>query len=235
MRLPILILHICGGTLGMLSGFTSMFLRKGSRRHMIAGQVFVAAMLVMSSCGVWLAAMKSQPGNILGGTLTFYLVTTGWMIARRGDETPGVIDWTGLLVIIGIAATELTWGFEATTSPTGMKYDYPPGPFFFMGTVAVLALVGDSRLVLRGSISATQRLARHLWRMCFAQFIAAASIFLARPHLFPAFMRKTGTLYALSFLPLAVLIFWLIKLRRTNAQKRKGLVRAVPQPSLSAS
>jgi hypothetical protein len=30
---PVLFLHIVAGTLGMLSGFVAVFLRKGSRRH----------------------------------------------------------------------------------------------------------------------------------------------------------------------------------------------------------
>jgi hypothetical protein len=46
--------------------------------------------------------------------------------------------------------------------------------------------------------------------MCFAWFIASASIFLARPHLFPMMLRKTGALYVLSLLPLILMIFWLI-------------------------
>jgi hypothetical protein len=236
MRTPLLFLHIVAGTLGMLSGFVAVFLRKGSRRHGIVGNVFVVAMLCLSSTGTILAIMKSQPGNILGGAVTFYFVATAWLTARRRDGTPGVVgrsaDWGALLVVLGLAGVELTWGLQAALSPTGMKYDYPPGPFFFMGSVAALAAVGDIRMLVRGGISGTQRVARHLWRMCFALFVAAGSIFLARQHLFPAFMRKTGMLLFLSFLPLLLMIFWLIRVRFTQGYKRKpvmgvGEVRSV--------
>ena len=47
MRAPVLVIHICAGTLGLLSGAAAMALRKGSRRHGAAGNVFVVAMLVM--------------------------------------------------------------------------------------------------------------------------------------------------------------------------------------------
>jgi hypothetical protein len=232
MRTPLLFLHIVAGTLGMLSGFVAVFLRKGSRWHGIVGNVFVVTMLCLSSSGTILAIMKSQPGNILGGTLTFYLVATAWITARRRNVGVGIFDWGALLVIFAVAAVEVTYGLEAALSPTGLKYDYPPGPYFFMGTVAVLAVVGDIRMLVRGGISGTQRIARHLWRMCFALFIAAASIFLARQHLFPAFMRKTGMLLFLSFLPLLLMIFWLVRVRFTPAYKRKpvtgvGEVRSV--------
>jgi hypothetical protein len=232
MRTPLLFLHIVAGTLGMLSGFVAVFLRKGSRWHGIVGNVFVVTMLCLSSSGTILAIMKSQPGNILGGTLTFYLVATAWITARRRNVGVGIFDWGALLVIFAVAAVEVTYGLEAALSPTGLKYDYPPGPYFFMGTVAVLAVVGDIRMLVRGGISGTQRIARHLWRMCFALFIAAASIFLARQHLFPAFMRKTGMLLFLSFLPLLLTIFWLVRVRFTPAYKMKpvtgvGEVRSV--------
>ncbi len=216
MRLPMLVLHIVGGTLGMLSGFVAVFLLKGSRRHGLAGNVFVLAMLILSVSGVVLALMKSQPGNVLGGTLTFYLVVTAWIAARRKVVETGPLDWGALLVALALMAVELTCGIDAATSPTGQKFGYPPGPYFFMGSVALLAVVGDLRLLVRGGISGTARIARHLWRMCFALFIAAASIFLARQELFPAILRKTGALWFLSFLPLLLMIFWLIRVRFTK-------------------
>jgi len=238
---PILLLHIASGTLGMLSGFVAVFLRKGSRRHGVAGNVFVISMLSLSATGVYLALMKSQPGNVLGGALTFYLVATAWRTARRGDGETGIFDWVALPVALTVGTVQITCGIEAAISQTGLKYGYPPGPFFFMGSVALLAATGDVRMLLRRRISGTQRVARHLWRMCFALFIASASIFLARQQLFPALLRKTGVLLLLSFLPLMLMIFWMIRVRLTNAHERKSMpsagdaVLTVRAPSLKLS
>ncbi len=231
MQSPLLTLHITAGALGMLSGFVAAFLRKGSRRHGLAGDVFVVSMLVLSATGVYLAIMKAQPGNILGGTLTFYLVATAWMAARRRDGETSMFDWAALLVVLGVAACEVTFGLEAALSQTGLKYDYPPGPYFFMGSVAVLAVTGDVRMLVRGGVSGTRRIARHLWRMCFALFIAAASIFLARQHLFPDLLRRTGVLVFLSVLPLLLMIFWLIRVRSKNAFKEKSMGRMTLRPA----
>jgi hypothetical protein len=214
----------------MLSGFVAVFLRKGSRGHGIAGNVFVVTMLSLGATGTYLAVLKSQPGNILGGMLTFYLVATAWLTARRSDGKPGMIDWGALLVVLAVAAAQLTFGVEAAMSPTGLKYDYPPGPYFIFGLVAALAAVGDIRVLVRGGISGGQRLARHLWRMCFALFIAAASIFLARQQLFPAVMRRTGVLVVLSFLPLMLMIFWLGRVFLAKAYK-KGHAEFVAAPA----
>ncbi len=230
MRSPLLFLHIIAGTLGMLSGFVAVFLLKGSRRHGLAGNVFVVAMLSLGASGAYLAVMKSQPGNILGGIFTFYLVATAWMTARRGDGGTSILDWAGLLLCSVLAVVEVTLGAQAATSPTGLRYDYPPGPYFFLGSVAVLAAIGDIRMLVRGGISGSQRIARHLWRMCFGLFIAASSIFLARAHLFPALLRKTGTLYFLSALPLLLMFFWLLRVRFTDRFKENAIVRMTLDP-----
>lgn|ERR1700690_1455876 len=232
---PILILHICAGTIGCLSGFVAVWLLKGSRRHALAGMVFVISMLSLAASGAFLAVLRSQPTNVLGGALTFYLVATAWLTARRKEGKPGIFDWIALLVVSTLAVFEATWGLEAARSPTGLKFGYPIGPYLFIGSVAVLATIGDVRMLMRGGISGTQRIARHLWRMCFAWFIASASIFLARQQLFPAIMRKTGALFFLSFLPLMLMIFWLIRIRFKNVSKKMGFVAPAPEPSPSSS
>ncbi len=217
---PMLLLHICAGTLGCLSGALAVSFRKGSQRHRMAGNIFVLSMLSLGASGAYLAFLKSQPGNVLGGTLTFYLVATAWMTARRRDGETDLFDWGALLAALAIGAVTVTFGLEAATSQTGLKHGYAAGPYFFLGSVALICATGDLRLLVRGGISGTRRIARHLWRMCYAWFIASASIFLARAHIFPTLLRKTGVLFLLSFLPLILMIFWLIRVRFKNAYDR---------------
>ncbi len=225
---PVLGIHITAGTLGMLSGFVAVFLRKGSRRHGIAGNVFVISMLTLAVSGTYLAILKSQMTNILGGVLTFYLVSTAWVTARHQDGKSGLFDWLALVLALAVGGTEMIFGSEAALSQTGLKYGYPAGIYFFMGGVVLLAAAGDIRMLVRGGIAGTPRIARHLWRMCFGLFIAAASIFLARPQFFPALLRKTGALAFLSYLPLLLMIFWLIRIRVTKTFKSRLTARPRP-------
>jgi hypothetical protein len=204
---PLLLFHICTGTLSMLTGFAAVSFRKGSRRHRIAGNIFVLSMLSLSASGVYLALIKHQPGNVLGGPLTFYLVATAWVIARRRDEETSLFDWGALLVPLAVGTVTVLYGLEAVRSQTGLSHGYPVGPYVFLGSVALLAAAGDVRMLARRGVSGAKRIARHLWRMCFAWFIASASIFLARQQIFPTVLRKTGALYFLSFLPLILIIF----------------------------
>ena len=78
-------------------------------------------------------------------------------------------------------------------------------------------------MLVRRGIVGSQRLARHLWRMCFALFIAAASIFLARQQVFPALLQKIGVLFLLSFLPLMLMVFWLFRVRFAKGYKRRSM------------
>src|SRR5215469_14663838 len=96
MRLPLLVLHIAGGMVGLLSGTVAIVFRKGSRGHRLAGNVFVVSMLIMGTCASCLAIMKHQPNNFFGGLLTFYLVTTAWLTGRRREQITGVLDWAAL-------------------------------------------------------------------------------------------------------------------------------------------
>jgi len=217
---PLLLLHICGGGIGLLSGAVAMTFRKGSRGHRVAGNVFFVSMLSMAGAGAYMALMRSETGNVFGGVLAFYLVATGWMTVIRKEGQTGIFEWVAFLAALAVGTVIVTFGIEAAMSPTGTKVGIPAGMHFFFGFLALLAAAGDIRMLLRGGIFGVPRIARHLWRMCFALFAASASLFLARPHLFPVFMRKTGVLFVLAILPLLLMIFWLVRVRFAKAYKK---------------
>jgi uncharacterized membrane protein len=219
---PILALHICAGIVGLLSGAVAMSFRKGSRRHGIAGKVFVIAMLSLGASAMYLAVMKHEVGNFVGGILTIYLVTTGWLTARRRDGETSIFDWAALLIPLGVGVSTLTLGIQKLNNPAAFHDGVPVGMNFFMGTVVLLAAAGDVRMIGR-DISGTQRIARHLWRMCFGLFFPSGSIFIARPHLFPAWLSTTHILLLLGVLPLIMLAFWMLRVRFPNAYQRTAL------------
>jgi uncharacterized membrane protein len=213
---PVLVFHISAGTVALLSGTAVMSFRKGSHRHRVAGDVFVIAMLSLSASGAYLGFMKHQTLNGLQGVLTFYLVATAWWTAKRRDGQTGIFDWGALIVPLAVGAALVIYGLEAANRQTGSKGGDAAGAYFIFGSVALLFAAGDVRMLVRGGVSGSQRIARHLFRMCYALFTATASFSLGR-QIFPAFLRKTGVLYLLSFLPLILMIFWLFRIRFKNA------------------
>jgi hypothetical protein len=132
----------------------------------------------------------------------------------------------------------LTWmnGIKVVRSGASSQDGVPVGMTFFMGSICLLAAAGDVRMLMRGGVRGAKRIARHLWRMCFGLFIAAGSFFLGpsnRPlrllstvglgqHLSTA-LFSTSLYLILSVLPLILLIFWLVRVRFTNAYKGKSM------------
>ena len=231
MRLPLLVLHITGGIVGLLSGAAAMAFRKGSRGHRAAGNVFVVAMLIMGACASTLALMKHQMNNVFGGLLTVYMITTAWLTARRRDGETSAFDWGALVFGLAIGASLLTLGTLVARGQAASQAGVPLGMYFFMGTIPLLAAAGDIRMLMRGGISGTPRLARHLWRMCFGLFIATGSFFLGQQQVFPAAIRKQYILAPLAILPLILLIYWLVRVRISKRAPSMG----VPQWQLKAS
>jgi hypothetical protein len=85
--------------------------------------------------------------------------------------------------------------------------------FLFMGTVAVLEAASDVRVIRAGGLSGRPRLVRHLWRMCFALFIAAGSFFIGQAHTFPEAVRNPALLALPVLLPLLAMPYWIWRLR----------------------
>jgi hypothetical protein len=242
---PTLIAHICGGSVGLLSGTVALCVRKGSIRHALAGKVFVVSMLTMAVFAVYLAIKKHDPNNVGGGILTFYLLVTAWLTARRRDGKTNRFDW--VLLLIPLALGIFTWmnGIRIVRSGAPSPDGVPVGMSFFMGSVMLLAGAGDVRMLLRGRILGSARIARHLWRMCFGLFIAAGSFFMGpsnRPlrllssvgvaqHLSPALFNMTLYLI-LTVFPLIMMIFWLIRVRFKNAYRDAIQLASPPLPTV---
>ena len=220
---PLLPVHIVGGVLGILSGTAAIIYRKGSPRHALAGKFFVASMLVMAAAAVYLAIMKHQTNNIGGGILTFYLILTAWLTARRRDGETSRYDWVALLIPVTLGI--LTWanGTRVVRSGASSENGVPVGMDFFMGSVMLLAAGGDLRMLLRGGVAGAKRIKRHLWRMCFGWFIATGSFFLGQQQVFPAFLRGSVVLLILGVTPLSLLIFWVFRMRFAKAHRMWGV------------
>ncbi len=218
MRTPLLALHITGGIVGLLSGALAMIYRKGSKGHRLAGNVFVVAMLTMGVCGSTLALMKHQIGNVFGGLLTSYLVATAWLAGRGREKQTSILDWGCLALGLAMSLSMLTLGTLVADGRAPKQPGVPLAAYFFMGTVPLFAAIGDIRMLMRGGVSGTARLVRHLWRMCFGLFMATGSFFLGQQQVIPAVVRKQYLLVPLGLLPLPLLIYWLVRVSWTRGR-----------------
>jgi uncharacterized membrane protein len=198
--------HIAAGIAAVLLGAVAVAVRKGGRVHVKAGTWFVVAMLVLGVTAAILEPFRPVPGSPINGVLPCYFVATSWAAVHRRDGTTGTFEIIACAAVLVLAALLLWGGLTGSTTPAG------PGPVFALAGVCLLAGVLDLRAILR-KLSQTQRIARHLWRMCFAFFIATGSFFLGQQKVMPVAVRGSPILFVLAFAPFAVMLFWLVRLR----------------------
>lgn len=206
-------IHIAGGMIALVSGTIAVAVRKGGGMHASAGTWFLVSMLVLGVTAAILAPFKSPPDSPIGGIMVCYFVATAWMAARRRSGTPGRFEKMACAIVLMIAIAMIGSGFKLALSPTAPSG--PPGPFalFAVGGICLLAGLSDLKYIFRGKLSATQRISRHLWRMCFALFIATGSFFLGQQDVMPQAVRGSPILFVLAFAPFALMLFWLARVR----------------------
>ncbi len=229
--LPLIYVHISGGVIAMLTGYTAVLAAKGETLHRAAGKVFVLAMLIMASFATYLAisllgALPGQMGNVGAGALVPYLVGTAWMAVRRKEGTVGLFEKIAMIVVLGVAAGFLTLGIKASLSPGGKLDGYPMYFYFVIAGFAAFMGALDLRVIAKGGLSGAPRISRHLWRMCFALFLAAGSFFLGQQKVMPVWMHGAWYLYVLGLAPLVFMLFWLIRVR--IGKRFKGVPAPMP-------
>lgn len=205
----ILPVHILGGILGLVFGYVALFSAKGGALHRRSGTLFVFAMVTLSLTGALVAFVNSSSVSVIAGLLTFYFVTTALLTVRRHREAPQWIDTAALLFALMVALLAFKTGFELAA---GGRPEM--GPMFIFGAVGLLAAAGDLRMIRARGIQGPRRISRHLWRMCFAMWVAAASFFWGPPGRVPEIIHIPAVLPIPVLTPVAVMLYWLWRIRR---------------------
>ncbi|MGZ8997818.1 MAG: hypothetical protein ACXW2T_03075 [Allosphingosinicella sp.] len=222
--------HIAGGTAALLLGAVAISVRKGGGLHARAGQGFAIAMIVLGATAAILYRMKEVPETGIGGLMVCYFIATSWVAARRRDGTTGRFE-IGACVSAFLLAGLMAWAGVAGTSSTPVG----KGPIFAFAGIFILAGLLDLNAILRARLTAAQRIARHLWRMCFAFFFATGSFFLGQQDVLPAAVRGSPILFVLAFAPFALMVFWLVRLRFGKSLRRRiDAIGAMPRTAEAA-
>ena len=94
----------------------------------------------------------------------------------------------------------------------------PAAPSLVLGSIALLAAIGDLRWIRAGGAKALRgvpRISRHLWRMCLALIVASLSIGQVKAVI--AKLIRRPLVMGLPLVVLAALLYWLwrVRLRRS--------------------
>jgi uncharacterized membrane protein len=228
MLLPI---HIAAGGVAIILGAIALLVKKGGTVHRRSGLLFVYAMLVMGVSASILGFLKSPTdSNVFAGFMIAYFVGTGLTTVRPVSLWTRGINVAGLVIAVGLASLDILGGIQAFNSPGRLLKGVPFFMLFFIAAVMILAAAGDVRMMRSGLPRGARRLSRHLWRMCFALFIAAGSFFSIRQRvakILPA-PFTTAPMRALPILLIfGAMFYWLWRLRG-----RRTLPGFVPQDAI---
>lgn len=210
--------HVAAGALALAFGSVPLAVRKGGTTHRRSGLLFVYAMLVMGLSAAML-------GDVGGGLVAAYFVLTALTTVRAPSPATRGINAAALTGAVVLGLVGIVQGVRAYHSPGGVLDGVPFVMHFFMAAVLLLAAAGDLRLMLperAGMPHAQARLARHLWRMCFALFIAAGSFFSVRARVATVLPEPLTTL-PMRMLPILLvfgaMVYWLWKVRGRRGQR----------------
>jgi uncharacterized membrane protein len=214
MLLPV---HIVAGGFAIVLGGTALVASKGGTLHRGSGMLFVYAMLTMGISGSFLALRQSLTNaNVLGGFMCTYFVVTALTAVRAPSAWTRGLNAAALVIAVGLTSVEIALGVAAIGSPRGMLNGVPFVMLFFLATVTSLAALGDIRVMRFGPLRGAKRLSRHLWRMCFALFIAAGSFFSIRARV-ARILPEPFTTAPMRALPVVLvfvaMFYWLWRLR----------------------
>lgn len=217
--MTLLPIHIIGGVLALVFGYVALYAAKGGTLHRKSGMLFVYAMVTLSLSGAVMEALnKSMTSvNVVAGLMTFYFVTTALRTVRPRLQALSWIDGAAVMFALAVSVLAFKAGFELVKSGRPEA-----GPSFIFGVVGLLAAAGDIRMIRAGGTQGARRIARHLWRMCFAMWVAAASFFWGPPRRVPEIIRIPPLLAVAVLLPIVVMLYWLWRVR--VRQSLRGLV-----------
>lgn len=206
-------LHIAAGGLALVLGALALLAKKGGTAHRRSGLLFVCAMVVMGTTAAIL-------GNVIGGLMAAYFVGTALTTVRPVAPWTRRINAAALTIAIALAFLSIVGGVAAVNrsglSPGGVPSRTIGVMSFFLAGVLLLAAAGDVRIMRFGGPRGGPRLARHLWRMCFALFIAAGSFFSIRERVAKILPEAftTGPVRALPIvLVFGAMFYWLWRVR----------------------
>jgi hypothetical protein len=223
----LLSLHILAGGLAIVLGGLALTVKKGGTLHRASGIGFVAAMLVMGGSASVLAFLRSPTDpQIRAGLLTAYLVVTALATVRPPSRWTRIVTACGSIVALVLGVFGLVGAYQIFQLPRRVHEGVPFFVPLLLGVVLLLAAGGDLRVLRSGPLRGAPRLKRHLWRMCFALFIAAGSFFSIRERVAKVLPEPfaNGWMRALPILLIfGAMFFWLWRLRRRSPLHEPGV------------
>ncbi|GLS28190.1 hypothetical protein [Marinibactrum halimedae] len=204
---PLMIIHSLAGLIGLFSGVAALIFIKGSYKHRYAGKVFGISMPLMCVSAVYIAYRENILDSLFVGLLTLYLVATAWITVVRKTQITGWFEFVAFIyvIVVGGAALFIELHDEGKDVPS----------LYGMVVASLIFAIGDLRVLILGGLSGAQRLARHLWRMCFAFLFSALSFGFQLQKNIPS-LDENIVLLGIAVLVCCITLYWIIRIFKNS-------------------
>ncbi|MFM9840317.1 MAG: hypothetical protein ACKVOQ_18770 [Cyclobacteriaceae bacterium] len=119
-----LVLHIAGGTIALISGLVAMLTAKGSKPHRLAGKIYFGGMTAVFIGAVITALGHHKDFLLMIGFFSYYLTVRGYRVLflkkLNQGQKPVLVDWVIISVSAIFVLALFGWGIWALTLGSGM-------------------------------------------------------------------------------------------------------------------
>lgn len=177
---PLLILHILGGSAGLIAGTIAASVKKGSKPHLLSGKIFFWGMFIASFSALilsWIPEHESLFLFAVGG-FTLYMILSGYRIVilkrllKQQAKQFSFVDY--LITLFGFSFSVFLLFQSIKGLLSGNTFSIVPGVF---GLICLSYVLLDIRLLTRNTTVKQSWMYNHIVRMMGAM-IASYTAFL---------------------------------------------------------
>jgi hypothetical protein len=158
----LLILHIIGGFIALITGFIASVTKKGGKRHRQAGRVYFWGMTIVFVTAVVIGAARGKWFLFMVGFFSYYLVVRGYRILflkkLGAGQRAGWLDWSIVLIATMFGASLVVWSLSLW--PNGLAI-----VALVFGIICLLFSAKDIHLFVKGPKRKTHWIFGHISSM----------------------------------------------------------------------
>lgn len=182
---PLLILHIVGGSTGLITGTIAAGVKKGSKPHLISGKLFFWGMTIASLSALFLSWLPGHESLFLFavGGFTLYMVLSGYRIVvlKRLANQPNKFFLTDYLItIFGFSFTIFLLIQSVRGLMNGNTFSVVPGVF---GLICLSYVALDIKLFTGNATVKGSWMYNHIVRMMGAMVASYTAFLVVNVHI----------------------------------------------------
>jgi len=171
-----LIIHIIGGSVGLITGTINIIRKKADKNHRLIGNIFVYGMMTAGFSALILSILHPNYFLFIVGVFTLYMISTGkryiYLKLLGSKQQPKTLDWVISIAMLIFGIAFIGFGIYFL-----IKQNYFGAVFLVFGYLGIRFVMTDINNFKGKLKSKNYWLLAHLQRM-IGGYIAALTAFL---------------------------------------------------------